>query len=70
MKQSSESMTVTRATSRGVPPPTIYAKKSTYYNSFLPKTVREFKSKEELEEVREEEIRGLDFYYHAHYHVN
>ncbi|KAF6033912.1 hypothetical protein EB796_007780 [Bugula neritina] len=39
MKQSSESMTVTRATSRGVPPP------QSYYNSFLPKTVREFKSK-------------------------
>jgi len=44
MKQSSESMTVTRATSCGVPP-TIYAKKSIYYNSFLPKTVRELKFK-------------------------
>ena len=32
----------TRAMARGVPP-TIYAKTSAYYNSFLPKTVREIK---------------------------
>ena len=32
----------TRAITRGVPP-TIYAKTSAYYNSFLPKTVREIK---------------------------
>ena len=35
---------VTRAVTRG-DPPTIYAKKSVYYNSFLPKTVRETKAK-------------------------
>ena len=34
----------TRATTRGEPP-TIYAKKSVYHNSFLPRTVRELKSK-------------------------
>lgn len=34
----------TRAASRGELP-TIYAKKYVYYNSFLPKTVRELKSK-------------------------
>jgi hypothetical protein len=35
---------VTRAVSRG-DPPTIYAKRSVYYNSFLPRTVRETKAK-------------------------
>ena len=35
---------VTRAVTRGAPP-TIYAKKSVYYNSFLPKTVHETKAK-------------------------
>ena len=29
----------------GEAPPAIYAKKSVYYNSFLPKTVRETKAK-------------------------
>ena len=37
---------VTRAVTRGGPPRSaIYAKKSVYYNSFLPKTVRETKAK-------------------------
>ena len=35
---------ITRATARGEPP-TIYAKSSAYYNSSLPKTVRELKEK-------------------------
>ena len=39
----SKDMPITRATSRGAPP-TIYAKTSVYYNSFLPKTVREMKA--------------------------
>ena len=35
---------ISRATARGEPP-TIYAKSSAYYNSFLPKTVSELKEK-------------------------
>ena len=36
-------LVITRAAKRG-DPPTIYAKSSVYHNSFLPKTVREFKA--------------------------
>ena len=44
MSEQSKDIPITRAATRG-DPPTIYAKSKTYYNSFLPKTVRELKSK-------------------------
>lgn len=43
LMQDRVSTTVTRAAGRG-DPPTIYARTSVYHNSFLPKTVREFKN--------------------------
>ena len=44
MNERSSNIAVTRAAARSEPP-TIYAKKNIYHNSFLPKTVRELKLK-------------------------